>query len=222
MATDSTKHEERTEQAQPGQMEKKIEIERKFTVTENAGERILQAGGTCVKETSFQDEYFDTNSYQFTLADHWLRKRDGSWELKASIHEDKLNETCSKYVEIEDENDITQRLAAILKSPEVNTTLQQRTDNANNSSSLEELLQQHDVQNFAKFKTTRKCYQIGDDVSVVLDTTDFGFNVGEIEIMTTESEVAQTVQRLEKLSQDLGQYSDRWNIVLCCPSASCL
>ncbi|XP_072024131.1 thiamine-triphosphatase-like isoform X2 [Amphiura filiformis] len=202
MATDSNQHKDSMEH---GGVEKKIEIERKFAVTSDAGERILQAGGIRIKETTFEDAYFDTKSYQFTLADCWLRKRDGTWELKVGVHEDKLGATCTKYVEIEVESEIVSRLDAILNAmhnPEVNTKQQLSTPAS--SSSVEEYLQQHDMQNFATFKTTRTCYQIGEDVSVILDTTDFDFNVGEIEIMASESKVEETVQRLEKLSQELG------------------
>ncbi len=190
---------------------KMIEIERKFAVTSDAGERIQQAGGERIKERTFVDEYFDTDSYQLTLADCWLRKRDGVWELKVGIHENKLSETCTKYVELEVESEIVARLGAILNAacsstnPEVNTQ-----QHAATSSTVEEYIQQHDVQNFATFKTTRTFYKVGKigdedvDVSVVTDITDFGFNVGEIEIMASETEVDKTEQRLEKLSQDLG------------------
>ena len=196
MATNSSKHSE-PEEAQLD--DKKVEIERKFAVTSDAGDRILQAGGKCVKESTFEDVYFDTDSYQLTLADHWLRKRDGCWELKAAVHQDKLNETCTKYAEYESENEILSRLDAIFDN---NTEAE--SDQARD---MEEYIKQCNLQPFATFKTTRTCYQMEDDhdVSVVLDSTDFGFNVGEIEIMASQSKTDDAVDRLEQLSKRLGQ-----------------
>lgn len=64
-----------------------FEVERKVNIEgEGALEaferRIRAAGAVKHKELEFTDVYFDTSDLCLTAADHWLRTRDGVWELK--------------------------------------------------------------------------------------------------------------------------------------------
>jgi adenylate cyclase class IV len=64
-----------------------IEVEKKveFSCAEAVREfeaKIETAGGSVVKKLSFHDCYYDSNDLLLTRSDHFLRDRDGVWELK--------------------------------------------------------------------------------------------------------------------------------------------
>ena len=60
---------------------------------------------------------------------------------------------------------------------------------------------------FADLKTVRKCYT-KDDVNVVIDSTDWGYRVGEIEIVVPDQDqVIQATKKIEDLGKKLGESS---------------
>ena len=57
---------------------------------------------------------------------------------------------------------------------------------------------------FADLKTERQCYTKG-DVNVVIDSTDWGHRVGEIEIVVPDrDQVIQATKKIEDLGRELG------------------
>lgn len=44
--------------------------------------------GKLVSEETFTDEYFDSNKFELTSGDIWLRKRNGKWECRAPWKEE--------------------------------------------------------------------------------------------------------------------------------------
>ena len=64
-----------------------IEVERKFIVPGDYRTRLPEAGFSQVKEfeESLSDTYHDTEDFDLLEADHWLRKRNGDWELKYPV-----------------------------------------------------------------------------------------------------------------------------------------
>ena len=190
---------------------KNVEIERKFAVYTDTEGKIVQAGGTCVKDVTFSDSYFDTDSFHLTLVDRWLRRRDGKWELKAPLSEpskQNIATTCTKYLEITDEHGILEHLSAILLTSanellsHCSELLQTEVD-----LSLDEWLRRHNLKPFAEFTTHRKSYSMDGDVSIELDETNFGSSVGEIEMMTglSGSDVAAAVARIDEIAEKIGQ-----------------
>ena len=61
-----------------------IEIEKKFLLTPTEEARLLD-GAEFIKEKTITDSYYDTDTYSLTLADRWLRRRDGVFELKEPL-----------------------------------------------------------------------------------------------------------------------------------------
>lgn len=51
-------------------------------------EAILANDGKLIKEEKYTDEYYDSQNYQLTLGDIWLRKREGKWQCKAPFIEE--------------------------------------------------------------------------------------------------------------------------------------
>ena len=57
---------------------------------------------------------------------------------------------------------------------------------------------------FAHLETRRKNYN-KDDLNVVIDATDWGHIVGEIEVMVTDQQqIAEASKRIEDLGKELG------------------
>ena len=64
-----------------------IEVERKVELADATAvaafeKKVIDAGGVLVNEKSFTDSYFDSPDLVLTREDHYLRTRDGVWELK--------------------------------------------------------------------------------------------------------------------------------------------
>ncbi|XP_067389233.1 thiamine-triphosphatase [Emydura macquarii macquarii] len=60
-----------------------IEVESKFVAGPGTEAELVALGATLAGDSSFSDRYFDTPDLRLTLADHWLRLRQGAgWELK--------------------------------------------------------------------------------------------------------------------------------------------
>lgn len=129
--------------------DRSIEVERKFLLPDDPDglealrARIVAKGGTLTKQISFEDSYFDSPSYALTMADHWLRQRDGAWELKVPGRH--VGGT-AVYTELETEEVIAAALARHLKVPE--------------PFSLGDLLLQHTIEPCATFGTTRESFSL--------------------------------------------------------------
>jgi hypothetical protein len=69
-----------------------IEVERKFEVPKDFKKILPAHGYKAVADfaETLVDEYFDTKNYDLLKSDHWLRQRNGDWEMKyplGAVHE---------------------------------------------------------------------------------------------------------------------------------------
>lgn len=163
-----------------------IEVEKKFELNPEQEKRLIQ-GAELIGIVSQEDVYWDTADYFLTMQDHWLRTRNGIFELKRRLHElgyHKLSGTF--YDEIEDEETIRNFLK--LKG--------QR--------SLETDLHKAGFKPFATIRKQRRKYQRG-DFHIDLDVCDFGYEVAEIELMIDETEDREkALERIELFARSLG------------------
>ncbi|OGC82397.1 MAG: hypothetical protein A2V81_02660 [Candidatus Abawacabacteria bacterium RBG_16_42_10] len=154
-----------------------IEVEQKFLLSPEEKDRLLD-GATFIKEQEIWDHYFDNGPYALTSTDRWLRRRDGSWQLKTP-HNWPRTSTVRQYTELETEKEIREAL----QIPE--------------EKDLEYDLHARGFEQFAMIKTIRQKYKKG-KFGLDLDTAnltpdqprrDF-YQIAEIELMV-ESEVAK-------------------------------
>lgn len=161
-----------------------IEIEKKFIPRQQdidaIAERFEFRG-----EKKFVDRYYDTPSYDLTSKDIWLRSRGQKYELKIPILDQEQNKT-DQYRELEDDGDISNFLQLPAEGK------------------LEEQLTKNGYSPFCAIETTRKTFT-DNKFTIVLDLTDFGYNIAEVELLINdEKQASLATQEIYDFAQNLG------------------
>ncbi|RVE58961.1 hypothetical protein OJAV_G00199380 [Oryzias javanicus] len=190
-----------------------VEVERKFLCSEDMLE-ILEKIGVCVGQRQFHDQYFDTPGFELTLRDFWLRKRKGCWELKCPIstingtgelseEQSLAAKLCTHYKEITNLPEIQQRVKKVIKGS--------CGDTETTPSQEDELwLSKLDLVCFAEFTTVRRSFTLEEGVQIDLDQADFGYHVGEIEVLIPEGgDVHSAQEKIRNAAQKLGLSGDQ-------------
>ncbi|KAG8168405.1 hypothetical protein KVR01_001154 [Diaporthe batatas] len=177
-----------------------LEVERKFTPTsasirqldQNAGEppfkSVLQTGVTC-----FEDTYYDTSDDILSNAGVWIRCRKKfecgrlrfapnasdpssphavSWEAKIRLGGNFIN---SAFGEITDMQEIQATLSSLVPGAKLDGQYGPRGGH---------------IRELARFVTNRTSYLVDGKFTVIIDVTDFGHTVGEVELETEASETS--------------------------------
>ena len=144
-----------------------------------------------VQQKSFTDVYFDTPNHGLTLTGRWLRKRDHKWELK--IQKPKNEFWVESNCEIEDEGEIVNELLRGLTADYVDR----------HCTSVEDIIQHTCCTQIASFTTHRIVYQMPNGVLIDLDQANFGYQVGELEVVVKNGKdidlAKETIQKTAKL-----------------------
>ncbi|XP_053198235.1 thiamine-triphosphatase isoform X2 [Scomber japonicus] len=189
-----------------------VEVERKFLCNADTL-KTLEEIGVCVGQRQFQDQYFDTPVFDLTLNDMWLRKRKGCWELKCpttttvngteetSGEQSKAAALCSRYKEITNLPDIQLRVKEVIKED-----VDSETTEKISSQEDESWLGKMNLVCFAEFTTVRRSFTLEEEgVQIDLDQADFGYHVGEIEVLIPEGgDVQSALEKIERTAQKLG------------------
>lgn len=178
-----------------------IEVERKFVPGTDTEERLQELGGTLEHRVTFRDTYYDTSELSLMRSDHWLRQREGSgWELKCPGVAG-ISGPHNEYVELTFESAVVAKLFELLGAEE-----QEAADVAAVLGPLK-------LQEVASFITTRSSWKLTLPgaheqeplLRVDLDSTDFGYAVGEVEAMVHEqAEVPAALEKIFSFSSMLG------------------
>ncbi|XP_076868439.1 thiamine-triphosphatase [Brachyhypopomus gauderio] len=195
-----------------------VEVERKFVCDPDIQGKLKKLGAVCIGQYQFKDQYFDTQDFTLTLRDFWLRKREDNWELKcpAFSHtkpEQRAEALCTNYREVTNLLQIRSEVMGITENcrgtgEDVLDSSQMKQ--LNSDSKEETWLNDLKLRCFAEFTTTRCSYVLGDEgeesrVRVDLDQADFGYCVGEIEVLVSEGGNMQSaLQRIEMTAEKLG------------------
>ncbi|XP_061521880.1 thiamine-triphosphatase isoform X1 [Phycodurus eques] len=210
-----------------------IEVERKF-VCNASSLKTLEEIGVCAGQYQFQDRYFDTPEFDLTLSDVWLRQRKGCWELKCPTttvegaeetrgESSKAAKLCTCYKEITNLADIHLKLKEFLKDTGQNVkflmtegcqTLTDRHGLGNaemNWAPGECWVSAMNLVCFAEFTTMRRTFTLEEDgVRVDLDEADFGYIVGEIEVLIPEGgDMQAALDKIERTGKKLGVNADQ-------------
>ena len=175
---------------------KMFEVEKKFKIPANFTRVLLEQGWKYSKEIHFKDTYFDTESYGLTRNNYWFRKRDTKWQLKCPTQDERQADSVKidRYQEIEEEKAIFDRLALVLKA-ESGTIVGETTSN----------VEIFGLKPIAQFESFRSKYQLG-TFTIDLDKTNFGYELGEIEVMCEEkSEMVAATAQIFDMASKLGK-----------------
>ncbi|KAK5660035.1 hypothetical protein OQA88_13503 [Cercophora sp. LCS_1] len=165
-----------------------LEVERKFrrlavaTLTQHGGSppfRSLRVLPT----KRVHDIYYD-KSDALCSAGTWVRLRNGAWEAKVRKGGDRTN---SRFEELAETRDIAAAISDV-------TGLRATADNA------------FGLAKMAEFTTTREGWVADDEFHIVRDRTDFGHEVGEVELQMEVQEQegrAPTEGEKEKAMADM-------------------
>jgi len=198
-----------------------LEVERKFVVPGDYKERLRDNGFEPVHQfrENLVDAYFDFASGDFPLLtnDHWLRKRNGDWELKypvgggsmaSSMDEESYEssqQSTTLYHETSNLEDILCKVRVV--SPAAAALMPELSDDDDDDEevNLNTLVERSVLRPFAQLETKRKCYKrSSDNVNIVVDETDWGYIIGEIEVMVeTKEQVCAATQQIEALANQL-------------------
>ncbi|KAL1616635.1 hypothetical protein SLS56_011338 [Neofusicoccum ribis] len=143
-----------------------LEVERKF-VNLTAKNLTLDGGSphfqtlTAFRPQAFTDVYYD-KSNMLSSNGVWLRERDGNWQAKIRLGGNFNN---SKFEEVTDLLEISRHLRALL--------------GAKISGGPDE---HFGLDVLAALSTMRRSWLADGEFKIVLDTTDFGHTVGEVEL----------------------------------------
>ncbi|CAB1438161.1 unnamed protein product [Pleuronectes platessa] len=187
-----------------------LEVERKFICDADTLKTLEELGAVCVGQQQFQDQYFDNPQFDLTLRDMWLRKRKGCWELKCPAEETNGEQSraaamCTRYKEITTLHEIQLRVAEVIKD-----VCEDRDAEKASSHQDDSWLSRRNLACFAEFTTARQSFKLEEGVQIDLDQADFGYHVGELEVVVPEGgDVQATLEKIERTAQKLGLTGDR-------------
>ncbi|TRY55768.1 hypothetical protein DNTS_008484 [Danionella cerebrum] len=201
-----------------------VEVERKFVCDAEIMGKLQDIGARRIGLVQFGDQYFDSPDLLLTLQDFWLRRREGLWELKCptvsvSPAGNAAQNLCSRYREINSLPMIQSEVRRVLsqcsaEGSRSHSSPMKQTENKITGMSLEdaEWLNEFGLTCFAEFRTERCSYLLEKEdgpVRVDLDQADFGYCVGEMEILVPEGgDVNAALQRITSTAEQLGLSSE--------------
>ncbi|XP_051738807.1 thiamine-triphosphatase [Ctenopharyngodon idella] len=201
-----------------------VEVERKFVCNAEIMGKLQDIGAECIGQRQFQDQYFDSPDFILTLKDFWLRCREGLWELKCpavsrTIPNNETQTLCTRYREITNFPLIQSEVSRIIsehaaEGSESNSSQREQIDKVAENEDTEissaddtKWLTDLNLICFAEFKTKRCSYMLEREgaVRVDLDQADFGYCVGEIEVLVPEGgDMNAALQRITSTAAELG------------------
>jgi len=190
---------------QSGQVNEKmeIEVERKFEISNpnDCEEKIKKAGGELVTVQSFEDRYWDLSDEWILGSEScWMRERAGIWEIKVPLEEIKGG-SAEVYQEITGAGKISEFLQRRWpeKFPE-----NFAEDCRKSPENFSEMLQRAGISVYAKYRTRRAKYKLGDifaDVDNTQYSKDSSFCLLELEtIATNRDEIGEGRAKLDRVA----------------------
>jgi len=146
----------------------------KFRYSNGLDQALLVQGAKFLGEKTFVDVYLDNPKLDLTCKNIWFRKREKSYECKfgsRDVH------GVDNYKELSEEEDIGKFLETITHTKFV-------------KGHFEEFLHASQITPFGSIKTHRKKLLL-EEFGIDLDETDFGYRLGEVELLVDDHETAK-------------------------------
>ncbi|OHA41508.1 MAG: hypothetical protein A3G59_02990 [Candidatus Taylorbacteria bacterium RIFCSPLOWO2_12_FULL_47_20] len=162
-----------------------IEIEKNFDLKNGDKEKLI-ADATFLRKITLTDTYYDTKDFRLTTKDHWLRQRNGRFELKTPINSTAADRITDQYREIENDKEIINALSLPGDKPLIQT------------------LSDAGINPFVTIITKRQSYKKG-EFHLDFDEMDFGFSTFEAELMIeNESDSKTASDRIMEFAKQHG------------------
>lgn len=179
-----------------------IEVEKHFRIGPETRAKLTALGAKLNSKEQFTDVYFDTADLKLMTSEHWLRQRDGNWQLKHEVSGGNRSKTgtvgraeqhsrieCN--YELEEDPAIIRQLHTVLAIDE--------------EKSLDQLVECGVLLPVAEFSTHREGWvwpdrRFGDRVSIELDEASFDYTIGSVEVIVG---VADEVPAAEATARDI-------------------
>ncbi|KAK2853338.1 hypothetical protein FQN49_005171 [Arthroderma sp. PD_2] len=191
-----------------------IEVERKFSCGPESKEIFRSNKGLppfrniqYVGQRTFEDTYFDCQRL-LTTNGIWVRRRNGAWQAKVRTDHSNSTYTNSRFEELSKPSEILKLVQSFRREVGYLPTEESGCDVRN--SGLEVM---------ARFTTYRDIWKFDERFEVVLDRTDFGHWVGEVELQqevnVDDDETKALAQRHAKsaeMDEDIQSFMEhyRW------------
>lgn len=167
-----------------------LEVERKFAPTplsihllaDNKGETPFTSI-THQGDTEFEDIYYDTKEEHLCNAGIWLRRRGDQWEAKVRVGGDFTN---SAFEEITDVDNISSLLNRHVPGTKLDAIRGP---------------QGGELEAVARFVSHRKKFLVDYKFTVILDTTNFGHVVGEVELERYVEDVGRDLDKASMIAE---------------------
>ena len=207
-----------------------VEVERKFHPKSNFGSLLSHNSGggddgsvnrqppfksvQWLRRSRFHDIYYDHDDNTLSKRGLWIRCRDGEWQAKLKLGGDFSN---SQFREISGWGEIEDILREYQQ--------QQRQEQSKADQSSIPRRRLSDLKVLAEFTTVRDAWRVDDRFGVVVDETDFGHAVGEVELVRcievesgeggNENELRKKHSALQKvvatsLDEDIESFMERY------------
>lgn len=187
-----------------------FEVERKFAPTSKSMQLLTSNTGMTPFNSllpqgtvNFEDIYYDTAKNDLSNAGVWLRQRGNLWQAKVRISG---NYTNSAFKELTEIDEISSLLSSLV--PDVSLDA---SDGLQGAAMLEA----------ARFVSYRDKFLVDERFTVILDKTNFGHVVGEVELekygaVTTEQDGAEEVDGvpvsriIAEMDQEIDEFMNRY------------
>ncbi|CAF9904530.1 MAG: hypothetical protein GOMPHAMPRED_002870 [Gomphillus americanus] len=175
-----------------------IEVERKFLCLPSTSMVLQQNKGhppfqtlRFLKQSSFADCYFDRQNL-LTNRGIWVRKRDNLWQAKIRIAGDFQN---SKFEEIQGRDQVFNLLQDLhISNPQPGGA-------------------DFGLLPIAKFTSTRHTWQADEKFTIVIDCTNFGHTVGEVELQCQvdgQSVLEEKEELTHRMDQEIDSFMQKY------------
>lgn len=171
-------------------LDDQVEVEDRFFL-KPGDEQLLLKEASSVTQKTHTDSYYDTKDHSLTIGHHWLRTRDGRFELKVPYN-GAFGRRITRFKELEDEEKIRKHL----KLPE--------------EGSLKEALEQAGYSVFCTYGVDRKRFNIGDFI-IDLDRAifdSFEYSIVEVELKVPKNKIKDAERRIAEFAVRFGLKGD--------------
>ncbi|MFH0890436.1 MAG: CYTH domain-containing protein [Candidatus Liptonbacteria bacterium] len=163
-----------------------IEVEKNYNLKPGDKER-LTADAEFLYAKAIRDIYYDSPDWKLTRRDHWLRERNGRFELKVPLNNKPISEReTDQYRELETDAEIAREL-------ELDPT-----------GRISEEISEKGYVPFVTIVTQRESYRKG-DFHLDFDEMDFGFSTFEAELLVEkEEDMRGAEKRINEFARQYG------------------